>query len=139
MHHSVPFITHQSFFRLLLKVAVKGTHQCDFLNFCWALGPQHNAGIQVTHQMSMTSKHVRKCYISFWTCATFRFGVTQCCILLGQAIFLVTSITTLSFTNEGRLIEKRILVSPTCSVVGSSSQAGCLQRNAAMDDSIGGS
>ena len=28
-------------FRLLLKVAVKGTHQCDFLNFCGALGPQH--------------------------------------------------------------------------------------------------
>ena len=28
-------------FRLLLKVAVKGTHQCDFLNFCGALVPQH--------------------------------------------------------------------------------------------------
>ena len=27
-------------FRLLLKVAVKGTHQCDFLNFCGALVPQ---------------------------------------------------------------------------------------------------
>ena len=27
-------------FRLLLKVAVNGTHQCDFLNFCGALGPQ---------------------------------------------------------------------------------------------------
>ena len=28
-------------FRLLLKVAVNGTHQCDFLNFCGALGLQH--------------------------------------------------------------------------------------------------
>ena len=27
-------------FRLLLKVAVNGTHQCDFLNFCGDLGPQ---------------------------------------------------------------------------------------------------
>ena len=26
-------------FRLLLKVAVKGTHQCDFFNFCGALAP----------------------------------------------------------------------------------------------------
>ena len=30
-------------FRLLLKVAVKGTHQCDFFNFCGAFGPQHKA------------------------------------------------------------------------------------------------
>ena len=28
-------------FRLLLKVAVKGTHQCDFLNFCRDLGPNY--------------------------------------------------------------------------------------------------
>ena len=28
-------------FRLLLKVAVNGTQQCDFLNFCGAFGPQH--------------------------------------------------------------------------------------------------
>ena len=27
-------------FRLLLKVAVNGTHQCDFLNFCGASGLQ---------------------------------------------------------------------------------------------------
>ena len=27
-------------FRLLLKVAVNGTHQCDFQNFCGAFGPQ---------------------------------------------------------------------------------------------------
>jgi hypothetical protein len=31
-HHSVHFIN-APIFRLLLKVAVKGTHQCDFLNF----------------------------------------------------------------------------------------------------------
>ena len=29
-----------SIFRLLLKVAVNGTHQCDFINFCGA-EPQH--------------------------------------------------------------------------------------------------
>ena len=29
-------------FRLLLKVAVKGTHQCDFLNFCGAIWPQQS-------------------------------------------------------------------------------------------------
>ena len=28
-------------FRLLLKVAVNGTHQCDFLNFWGSLGSQH--------------------------------------------------------------------------------------------------
>ena len=28
-------------FRLLLKVAVKGTQQCEFLNFCGALAPTH--------------------------------------------------------------------------------------------------
>jgi len=28
-------------FRLLLKVAVNGTHQCDFLNFCGGFGSQH--------------------------------------------------------------------------------------------------
>ena len=28
-------------FRLLLKVAVNGTHQCDFLNFCGGSGSQH--------------------------------------------------------------------------------------------------
>ena len=30
-------------FRLLLKVAVNGTHQCDFLNFCGGSGSQHFA------------------------------------------------------------------------------------------------
>jgi len=33
-------------FRLLLKVAVNGTHQCDFLNFCGGLGRQR--GIPLT-------------------------------------------------------------------------------------------
>jgi len=31
-------------FRLLLKVAVNGTHQCDFLNFCGSLGSQRVVG-----------------------------------------------------------------------------------------------
>ena len=29
-------------FRLLLKVAVNGTHQCDFLNFCGNPGSQQD-------------------------------------------------------------------------------------------------
>ena len=32
-------------FRLLLKVAVNGTHQCDFLNFCGASSPQQSARV----------------------------------------------------------------------------------------------
>ena len=31
-------------FRLLLKVAVKGTQQCEFLNFCGACAPMACAG-----------------------------------------------------------------------------------------------
>ena len=34
------FLHNAPIFRLLLKVAVNGTHQCDFLNFCGDLGPQ---------------------------------------------------------------------------------------------------
>ena len=36
-------------FRLLLKVAVKGTHQCDFLNFCGVYGPQRIGPVQDRH------------------------------------------------------------------------------------------
>ena len=35
-------------FRLLLKVAVNGTHQCDFLNFCGALGLQQDCILRQT-------------------------------------------------------------------------------------------
>ena len=37
-------------FRLLLKVAVNGTHQCDFLNFCGGSGPQHSADLCLATQ-----------------------------------------------------------------------------------------
>ena len=42
---SYPLVSQRSLhdapiFRLLLKVAVNGTHQCDFLNFCGAFGLQ---------------------------------------------------------------------------------------------------
>jgi hypothetical protein len=42
MHHwsSQRSLHNAPIFRLLLKVAVKGTHQCDFLNFCGPLGVQ---------------------------------------------------------------------------------------------------
>jgi hypothetical protein len=36
-------------FRLLLKVAVNGTQQCDFQNFCGALGPQRYCKISKSH------------------------------------------------------------------------------------------
>ena len=38
LHHSVHFIN-APIFRLLLKVAVKGTHQCDLSNFCGGSWP----------------------------------------------------------------------------------------------------
>ena len=34
-------------FRLLLKVAVNGTQQCDFLNFCGSFGPNYRACLVV--------------------------------------------------------------------------------------------
>ena len=40
-------------FRLLLKVAVKGTHQCDFMNFCGTLGSQHHTRTHSTHRRKM--------------------------------------------------------------------------------------
>ena len=43
-------------FRLLLKVAVNGTHQCDFQNFCGGLGSQRCcecAHPNLTHQEAL--------------------------------------------------------------------------------------
>ena len=37
-------------FRLLLKVAVKGTHQCDFANFCGASCPNSSFGLHAAFQ-----------------------------------------------------------------------------------------
>ena len=45
-------------FRLLLKVAVNGTHQCDFLNFCGGLGPQHTMYLRLAGWPAM-------CVLSF--------------------------------------------------------------------------
>jgi hypothetical protein len=43
-HHAVSqrSLHNAPIFRLLLKVAVNGTHQCDFLNFCGDLGSQQS-------------------------------------------------------------------------------------------------
>ena len=38
-------------FRLLLKVAVNGTHQCDFLNFCGPFGAQLNSILKEQQHM----------------------------------------------------------------------------------------
>ena len=48
-------------FRLLLKVAVKGTHQCDFINFCGAFGPQQSFAV---FDMEMSTR-TRTCIPTF--------------------------------------------------------------------------
>ena len=58
-------------FRLLLKVAVNGTHQCDFLNFCGAPGLQQHATslrwlrYDLDALYSYCLLHNKLCYISF--------------------------------------------------------------------------
>ena len=42
-------------FRLLLKVAVNGTHQCDFLNFCGPFKVQHTGAWQQTKTLTTYS------------------------------------------------------------------------------------
>ena len=44
-------------FRLLLKVAVNGTHQCDFLNFCGGFGPQRMMQYSGINSPSHKSHH----------------------------------------------------------------------------------
>ena len=51
-------------FRLLLKVAVNGTHQCDFTNFCGAPGPQHNPP---TAHEALSRFYTLYCAISIWS------------------------------------------------------------------------
>ena len=43
-HPSQRSLHNAPIFRLLLKVAVNGTHQCDLTNFCGALGSQQRGG-----------------------------------------------------------------------------------------------
>ena len=45
-------------FRLLLKVAVNGTHQCDFQNFCGGLGSQHPRALASIIMSPLTSYHI---------------------------------------------------------------------------------
>jgi hypothetical protein len=88
-------------FRLLLKVAVNGTHQCDFLNFCGPFKVQHTGAWQQTKTLTTYS----------WLCELWSCEEHQLCHA----------------------------VNSVCVLVGRSSQAVCLLRNSAMDDSIGGS
>ena len=48
-------------FRLLLKVAVNGTHQCDSFNFCGSFGPQ---------QTSVTALLYKLCEQNHFLCTT---------------------------------------------------------------------
>jgi len=58
-------------FRLLLKVAVNGTHQCDFCNFCGARGLQHLTSATYTCMQKLSSAAVHNrtfcinCYSKF--------------------------------------------------------------------------
>ena len=65
VHHSVHFIT--PVFRLLLKVALDWTHQCDFHNFWGALSSNcipsiHATFIRLWLPHPTHCKHMRKCY-----------------------------------------------------------------------------
>ena len=81
-------------FRLLLKVAVNGTHQCDFLNFCGGLGPQHILSLEIARNMMFT--YFFHCFVwlqshthelcSKLTSVFFMFGT----ILAEGAIAIVT-------------------------------------------------
>ena len=67
-------------FRLLLKVAVNGTHQCDCLNFCGGFGPQH-----VSPTCSHLLRGSRAASVparpgeAWLTC--MRVGVRSCCVV----------------------------------------------------------
>ena len=66
-------------FRLLLKVAVNGTHQCDFLNFCGDLGPQHaNNMLDLCSFVVGTPTHPRA------HCHHDVFGLWGKCIILAE-------------------------------------------------------
>ena len=47
-------------FRLLLKVAVKGTHQCDFTNF-WELSSSNTMARRVAKQIQYPPRHGGSC------------------------------------------------------------------------------
>jgi hypothetical protein len=103
-------------FRLLLKVAVNGTHQCDFLNFCGGFGSQ--------------------------LCQFVLQGPVAACNTGSQMALpraVGRSMQSQRMTppkDTGRSSQNATTSSRH---VGRSSQAYFLLRNSAMDDSIGGS
>ena len=50
-------------FRLLLKVAVKGTHQCDFLNFCGAIWPQRDRIVHFVVSRANLQSPICNCHL----------------------------------------------------------------------------
>ena len=58
-------------FRLLLKVAVKGTHQCDFFNFCGASGPNKQIRMQRITQVWISGVCIRVHLLGQWLWRTF--------------------------------------------------------------------
>ena len=54
-------------FRLLLKVAVNGTHQCDFLNFCGGSGSQQQTSRTAKVEVSSTT-------YSLWCLVDLKFA-----------------------------------------------------------------
>ena len=53
-------------FRLLLKVAVKGTQQCEFLNFCGACAPMAGAGSFLGMSWEALRSLVQFWALAFW-------------------------------------------------------------------------
>ena len=120
-------------FRLLLKVAVNGTHQCDFLNFCGGLGPQPFSFRGVAS--AQKAGRCNTCPRAGILLATSPMATCGSYVLLrsrGVCVFLVVRFSTIcsQVPFQGLL---------DCGMVGRSSQAYFLERNSAMDDSIGGS
>ena len=68
-------------FRLLLKVAVNGTHQCDFLNFCGGSGSQQTAYLVILgpctmHHAPCTMYHV-PCQMHHLPCTMYHLPCTM--------------------------------------------------------------
>lgn len=67
-------------FRLLLKVAVNGTHQCDCLNFCGGFGPQPVSPTCSHLLRGSRAASVPACPGEAWlTCMLV--GVRSCCVV----------------------------------------------------------
>ena len=83
LHHSVHFIN-APIFRLLLKVAVKGTHQCDFLNF-WGGSTTPNLALHTLRPITLTLKPAPcNFHLSPWTLHFAPLHLAPCALRLAR-------------------------------------------------------